>query len=126
MIESLFQQTNYVATKEMLDATTLRHEAIAANLGNLETPNYKRIDLAPNFKQDFAKALLSKNVGSISNLNPTLVQDLTAISSNLDGNSVDLEEELVHLNENALAAKLEMQMISGTLSRLRTAITGRV
>jgi len=43
MIDGLFNQTNYVAAKKMLDATALRHEAIASNLANLETPRYKRV-----------------------------------------------------------------------------------
>jgi len=32
MIEGLFNQTNYVATKKMMDATTLRQEALASNM----------------------------------------------------------------------------------------------
>ena len=49
MIQSLFNQSNYVVTKKLLDATVLRHQAIAGNLANVETPNYKRIDVAPSF-----------------------------------------------------------------------------
>ena len=39
MIDALFSQSNYLAAKKMLDASVLRHEAIASNLANLETPN---------------------------------------------------------------------------------------
>jgi flagellar basal-body rod protein FlgB len=45
MISALFSQPNYVGAKKMLDATVLRHEAIASNLANIETPNYKRMDV---------------------------------------------------------------------------------
>ena len=50
MIEALFNQPNYQATKKLLDVSVLRHEALASNLANLETPNYKRIDVAPASK----------------------------------------------------------------------------
>ena len=40
MIQTLFNQSNYVVTKKLLDATVLRHQAIAGNLANVETPNY--------------------------------------------------------------------------------------
>ena len=38
MIESLFSSKNYQASKKLLDAATLRHEALATNLANVETP----------------------------------------------------------------------------------------
>jgi flagellar basal-body rod protein FlgB len=47
MINALFSQPNYLASKKMLDATVLRQEAITSNIANLETPNYKRLDIAP-------------------------------------------------------------------------------
>jgi flagellar basal-body rod protein FlgB len=49
MIEALFSDSNYLAAKRMLDVTVLRHEAIASNLANVETPNYKRLDVSPSF-----------------------------------------------------------------------------
>ena len=49
MIDALFSQTNYAATKKMLDATALQYEAIASNLNNIEKPGYKRIDLDSSF-----------------------------------------------------------------------------
>jgi len=47
MINALFNQPSYIATKVSLDVTALRHEAIASNMANIETPGYKRIDVAP-------------------------------------------------------------------------------
>ena len=55
MIEALFNQPNYLAAKKTLDAVALRQEAINNNLANLETPGYKRVDLAPNFEQQLNK-----------------------------------------------------------------------
>ena len=125
MIDALFNQTNYVATKKMLDATALRHEAIASNLANIETPNYKRIDVAPSFQSELASALGSKDAAKISSISLNLAEDQNAVSANRDGNTVQLESELMKLNQNTLAHTLETQLVSGALLKLRLAITGR-
>ena len=41
-----------------------------------------------------------------------------------DGNTVHLEDEMMKMNQNAMTHQLETQLISGTLAKLRMAITG--
>ena len=125
MIDGLFNQTNYVAAKKMLDATALRHEAIASNLANLETPRYKRMDVAPTFASELQEAVASKDTGRVANLQPQLAVDPTAVATRQDGNTVQLETELLKLNQNFLEHHLETQLVSGTMLKLRLAITGR-
>ena len=125
MIDAIFSQPGYAATKKMMDATALRHEAIASNLANIETPNYKRIDVAPSFQTELKAALGFKDVAKISSITPGLVEDPNAVAANRDGNTVQLETELMKLNENTLAHTLETQLVTGTLLKLRMAITGR-
>jgi flagellar basal-body rod protein FlgB len=125
MISALFGQTNYVAAKKMLDATALRHEAIASNLANLETPNYRRLDVAQAFQTQLQQALATRSVPQIENLKPRLELDPAAVASTRDGNTVQLETELAHLQRNFLEHALETQLITGNLLRLRLAITGR-
>jgi len=124
MIEALFNQTNYLTAKKTLDAVALRSEAIANNLNNLETPGYKRVDLAPNFEQELARATSSNDAGQIASLQPTLQVDTSSVPSSKDGNSVHLEAELMKMNQNAMTHALETQLISGTLAKMRLAITG--
>ena len=125
MIEALFSSPSYVATKKMMDATALRHAAIASNLAHLETPNYKRIDVAPNFAAELGTAMGTQDANRIASVQPSLVEDSTATSATKDGNNVQLETELMSLNENTVAHALETQLASGTLLKLRLAITGR-
>ncbi|WCJ58233.1 flagellar basal body rod protein FlgB [Fontisphaera persica] len=125
MISALFNQPNYVAAKQMLDATLLRHEAIASNLANLETPGYKRVDISPAFESELRQAVASKDPARIAALAPQLEVDATAVARNRDGNTVQLEQELLKLNQNSLAHAVETQLITGTLVKLRLAITGR-
>jgi flagellar basal-body rod protein FlgB len=125
MLDAVFGQTNYVAAKQMLDATALRHEAIASNLANLETPNYKRVDLAPSFSTELDRAVASKDNAAILKVKPRIAVDTQAVSRRQDGNTVQLEDEMMRLSQNTLEHTLDSQLISGTLVRLRAAITGR-
>ena len=79
MIDALFNQPDYVAAKKMLDATVLRQEAIASNLSNLETPNYKRLDVAPSFEAQLSWAVSSGDATQIAGLQPSLAVDGSAV-----------------------------------------------
>src|SRR5437764_15395271 len=95
MIIARFVQPGYETAKKMMDVTDLRHEAIASNISNIETPNYKRIDLSPSFESQLKQALTSGDTTQILSLNPSLSVDATAVSQNHDGNTVTLEDELL-------------------------------
>lgn len=125
MIEALFNQPSYVATKKMMDATAMRHEAIASNIANLETPNYKRIDVNSSFGDELRSAMAGQDVQKITSLSPSLTEDSNAVSANRDGNTVQLETELMNLSQNTLAHAVETQLVTGALFKLRLAITGR-
>jgi flagellar basal-body rod protein FlgB len=125
MIDALFNQSNYLATKKMLDATALRHEAIASNLANIETPGYQRLDLAPAFSAELQRAMSSHCAGAVAELKPSLAVDSRAVAANRDGNTVQLETELMALSQNTMAHTLETQLVTNQLLRLRLAITGR-
>jgi flagellar basal-body rod protein FlgB len=125
MISALFEQPNYLAAKKTLDASVLRHEAIASNLANIETPHYKRLDVAPTFQGELQRALTAQDTARLSDLRPELQFDPLAVAQTRDGNTVQLESELAELNKNFLEHALSTQLITGNLVRLRLAITGR-
>jgi flagellar basal-body rod protein FlgB len=99
MIDGLFSQTNYVAAKRLLDYTALRHEAIASNLANVETPHYRRTDVAPSFTTELQQALAAGDTARVSEAHLRLAPDPTALAQRKDGNTVDLEAELMRLNQ---------------------------
>jgi len=124
MIDALFNQPNYVAVKKMLDATLMRHEAIASNLANIETPNYKRLDVTPSFESQLRQAIGGGDSEQISALEPQLGIDTSAVCMRNDGNTVQLESELLKLNQNTLENAAETQLVTSSLAKLRVAITG--
>jgi len=125
MIDALFSDSNYVASKKMLDVNVLRHEAIASNLANVETPNYKRMDVSPSFESQLSQAVSDRDAAQISGLQPELTVDTQANAGRMDGNTVQLENEMLKLNQNMVEHSLETQLVSSQLATLRMAITGK-
>ena len=125
MIDALFSQTNYAVMKKMLDATALQQEAISSNLSSIEKPGYKRIDLDASFASQLKNAIGGKDIEQILSLKPSLTVDSTAVSNTKDGNTVQLEKEMLKMNQNSVAHAVETQLVTGQLLRLRLAITGR-
>ena len=126
MIDHVLGQQNYQLAKQLLDAASMRHEALAANIANLETPGFKRLDLSPDFAQRLEKLAASGPTNEPIQLRPTVVQDPNARAVRPDGNSVELDRELIEMSRNTLEYDFLTQFASDSLKRLRTAITGRV
>jgi flagellar basal-body rod protein FlgB len=91
------------------DASWLRNEALSNNIANVDTPNYKRQDVA--FESELKKALgynryqsTDSKVSNVktSQLQPQVYTDYSEYSYRLDGNNVDIENENVMLAENQL------------------------
>jgi flagellar basal-body rod protein FlgB len=125
MIDALFNQPTYLAAKRMLDATAARMESVASNLANVETPNFRRIDLPQAFEKQLQEAVRSGDVQTLRNLRPQLQPDASAVALRPDGNTVDLESEMVEMYRASMEHGLETRLITGRLLKLKMAITGR-
>jgi flagellar basal-body rod protein FlgB len=126
MIDPIFHSDNYQLARKLLDASALRQEAIASNIANAETPGYRRLDVAT----DFAERLkASSRTGELHSdrdeLKPTLVQDPFARTVRPDGNSVEIENELLAMNKNAVEYEFLTEVVSRNIKQLKMAITGR-
>ncbi len=126
MIDPIFHSDNYQLARKLLDASALRQEAIASNIANAETPGYRRLDVST----DFAEQLKARSrTGDLNRdgdeLRPTLVQDTRARTVRPDGNSVDIEHELLAMNKNAVEYEFLTEVVSQNIKQLKMAITGR-
>jgi len=126
MIDPIFQTDNYQLARKLLDGAVLRHEALATNIANAETPGFRRVDLAPDFatqlKTQMAAGEFGRNAGMIQ---PTLQEDTSARSVRPDGNSVEIERELMLINRNAVEHEFLSNIVTSNLKQLKLAITGR-
>lgn len=126
MIDPIFQTDNYQLARKLLDAAALRQEAIASNVANSETPGYRRLDIAPDFAQQLKASVANGQAAAgMSELRPQLAEDTTARSMRPDGNTVELEHELLAMNRNAVEYNYLTEVVSNNLKQLKLAITGR-
>ena len=118
-----------------LDAAALRHQAIAHNLANAETPNYRRFDVV--FEEALAAQQREASRRRVSlrrtheshlgeprrePVRPVVVRDTTTIMRN-DLNNVDVDREMVALAKNTLFYQTLTRVIGARFLALRTAIT---
>ena len=126
MVDPIFQSDNYVLARKLLDASVVRHQAIASNIANAETPGYHRVDVAPDFAEQLKAKLNSGELASGSDsISPQLADDPNARSVRPDGNSVDIEHELLSMNRNVVEHEYLTEIITQNIKQLKMAITGR-
>jgi len=126
MIDPVLQADNYQMARKLLDAAALRQEAIAANIANADTPGYRRLDLAPDFAEQLrARVSGSDSARPLESLQPSLAEDTHARTVRPDGNTVEIEHELLAMNRNAVEYQFLTEVVSRNIKQLKMAITGR-
>jgi flagellar basal-body rod protein FlgB len=126
MIDPIFQTDNYQLARKLLDASVLRQQAIATNIANAETPGFHRLDIAPDFATQLkARVAAGDFAATADSLQPQLTEDSTARSIRPDGNSVELEHELLSMDRNSVEYDFLTQVVTFDLKQLKMAITGR-
>lgn len=109
------------------DAAWQRNEAISNNIANVDTPGYKRQDVA--FESVLQQALGNNRYQSmddkVANVNLSRLRgrayvDYANYSYRLDGNNVDIENENVMLAENQLKYQGLISSINQEITNLQT------
>ena len=109
------------------DAAWQRNEAISNNIANVDTPGYKRQDVA--FASVLQQALGNNRYESmadkvanvdLSRLRGRAYLDYANYSYRLDGNNVDIENENVMLAENQLKYQGLISSINQEFTNLKT------
>ena len=130
MIDPVFQPDNYQLARKLLDASVLRQEAIASNIANAETPGYRRLDVATDFattlrarfEADAAPGGVRRPLEDVA---PRLAEDPHARTVRPDGNTIELESELLAMSRNAVEYDFLTDVVSRHIKQLKLAITGR-
>lgn len=110
-----------------LDAAWLRNEIISQNIANADTPGYKRkeVQFEDFLTSEMKNSRISKGQTRLSgNGGMKVVEDHANYSYRLDGNNVDIEQEMAQMAMNTLRYNTLIQRMSGQLNKLRTVIKG--
>lgn len=111
--------------QKSLDMRMQNHQAIAANIANVDTPEYRAVHL--DFESGLRRALASSVNGGGGSESFAKVEARVSRKSDPsdigDHNSVNLDEEMIALAENQMLYDAATQMISKKLAGLRYAIS---
>jgi flagellar basal-body rod protein FlgB len=113
--------TTQLALQGVISGAARRHEALAANLANANTPGYQRVDV--DFHSTLAAALTSgRGASALDGIQFAPSADATAGPVQADGNTVDAESESAKLAENALEQQAAVQVAQARIGILKAAM----
>jgi flagellar basal-body rod protein FlgB len=110
--------TTQIGLERALSGSSLRQQAIAENIANVNTPGYRRKDV------DFASALHQAwNAGEsgVDAVQPATVTD-NATVMRADGNSVDIDSEAAEQAKNGLTYEAVSQVMKTRINIIKSAI----
>ncbi|NTV69420.1 MAG: flagellar basal body rod protein FlgB [Azonexaceae bacterium] len=125
---------NFSVLSKALDLRSQRHQVLASNIANADTPNFKARDI--DFKSAMQNALAGRaDAGALSMAvtsgahqrgngmsGPGALQYRTETQSAVDGNTVDMDVERAQITDNALQYQILTQFISNKFQSLRSAM----
>lgn len=126
---------NFEVYSRALDVRTQRHQVLASNIANADTPNYKARDF--DFQGAMQNALAGRIGGSLrlartagahlgggGDGTPAALQYRTTTQAAVDGNTVDMDVERAHMAENAMQYQILTQLIGDKFRGLKSAMVG--
>jgi flagellar basal-body rod protein FlgB len=111
--------TTQLALERAIEGAGKRHQALAANLANANTPGYRRIDV------DFHGALAAALAGgedAVARVSIAAAPDAAAGALRADGSTVDVDAESAKLAANALEHQAAVQVAHARIGILKAAM----
>jgi flagellar basal-body rod protein FlgB len=106
----------------LLDVASLRQDVIAQNVANLNTPGFRSLEVS--FEDALKQSLAQTSSGPATHPAPE-VKEGAGGHERVDGNNVDVDQEMARLQKNALYFNIYTQLLAGNLAQFRAAIAGR-
>ncbi|MCL2058758.1 MAG: flagellar basal body rod protein FlgB [Oscillospiraceae bacterium] len=125
-----------IIQEKSLDAAWLRNEVLSHNLANVDTPTYKRKDV------DFEKYLRGAlyyglddvivnrrhnfrftDPPTLDSIRPKVMEEYNTMAMRIDGNNVDIDEEMAQMAKNTIRYNVITQNLNGSFSKIKHAIT---
>ena len=125
-MDAIWDSPNYMATRQLLDATYQSQQVFAANLAHVNTPGYQRRVVDPQFIEAVRSQLAAGKIDAVELPDLLIKADTEATRISPTGNTVDLARELQSLQNNALSYNYLTRSARGRFENLHMAITGRV
>lgn len=102
-----------------------RHELLAENVANADTPGFRAHDLSFTRELDLAQLVQSRPDGSYGPGMDLRIVDSPDGPAKLDGNDVDLDKHMTRIGANAMYHNVVIQLLNARFNALKSAINGR-
>ena len=112
--------TTQAALEGAIAGAAQRHQALAANLANANTPGYQRVDV--DFHSTLSAALGSDDAKDTLHGVKFAAQVDAGGVTRADGSSVDVDAESAKLAQNALEHQAAVQVAHARIGILRSAM----
>ncbi len=124
ILSGLFTQNDILGLT--MQAAAVRDSVISNNVANVDTPGFKKTSV--RFESYLAEAIKnSKKTGRVdtAKLAPTLHVDHSDYSYRLDGNNVDIENEMVLLYKNQVKYDVLANSVINNYKRINTVFAAK-
>ena len=109
--------------ERVLDVSAFRHQVIAANLANVDTPGYRTRDVRP-FAGEIEQALAGDEPSLTEQSFTPVAHEIRGLLERPDGNNVSVERESLLLAQNQLRFQVAVQFLKAEFHKLSSAING--
>lgn len=128
MLEKLLSSASTERLKQGLDAAWLRNDVISQNIANADTPGYRRKEV--NFEEyldsEMKTGRISKGQTALSGgeSGMSVTTDQVSEDTRIDGNNVDIEQEMALMAMNSIKYNTMVQRLTGRYATLKNVIAG--
>jgi len=109
--------------ERVLDLSAFRHQVIAANLANIDTPGYRTRDVRP-FAGEIEQAMAGDEPSLTEQSFTPVAHEIRGLLERPDGNNVSVERESLLLAQNQLRFQVAVQFLKAEFHKLSSAING--
>jgi flagellar basal-body rod protein FlgB len=117
----LFDTTQLVLERA-IEGAGKRHEALAANIANANTPGYQRVDVDFHTALTAAVSRGDEAGNALTGMSFAAARDAAAGATRADGSTVDIDSESAKLAANALEQQAAVQVAHARLGILKAAM----
>lgn len=127
-------QQSLSVLSQSINLRAQRHQVLASNIANADTPNYKARDF--NFEKAMQNAMAGRGNGALdlattsrghlagSGGGGAALQYRRETQSAVDGNTVDMDVERAQIADNALQYQIVSQFVGDKFKGVRSALAG--
>jgi flagellar basal-body rod protein FlgB len=137
MFTGMFESTTIPILQEVVSFTQARHNVLASNIANIETPGYKTRELSVvDFQSRLQEAIEERKHPGVrqsrrdSNYQPA--EPLGEVAKNSktimrhDENNVNIEQQAAEVMKNQLEHNMALSLLVNQFQQLQAAIRGTV